>query len=97
MNAKAMSNRHPVDQLGDIREQIKALGDVEKALKEQVSALMGEADSLGGAEWIASQSISERKGGVDEKKATAAGVNLDAFRKPPTPVVTIKTTRRAEG
>lgn len=96
MNGKAMSNRHPVDQLGEVREQIKALGEVESALKAQVSALMGDRDSLGGDEWIASQTLSERKGAIDEKKAKAAGVDVDRFRKASATVVTIRTVRREQ-
>lgn len=90
------SNRHSVDQLGDVRATIRDLQDVEKALKEKVSREMGAKDSLGGDEWIANQRINERKGGLDENAIAAKlGVkNLEAFRKPPTTVVTITTTRR---
>lgn len=89
-----MSNRHPVDQLGELREAKKGLEEREKALKDQVSEMMGEKDSLGGDEWIASQSLSERKGSIDEKAAKADGVDLDKYRKPPTTVMTIRTERR---
>lgn len=91
------ANRHPVDQLADVRESLKALKDREEDLKAEVGRLMGAADSLGGDEYIATQAISERKGGLDEKAiASRLGVdNLDGFRKPSTTVVTIRVERRA--
>lgn len=89
-------NRHPVDELGDVRESLKSLEAREKELKEEVGRLMGTKDSLGGDNFIARQSISERKGALDEKVIAAKlGVeNLDAFRKPPVAVVTIRVTPR---
>ena len=89
------ANRHIVDQLADVRAQIKALGEREDALKTEVSKQMGAANSLGGDEFIAIQSLSTRKGGIDDKKAKAAGVDLDRFRKPDVAVVTIRVERRA--
>jgi hypothetical protein len=91
------SNRHIVDRLADVRAKIKQLQDDEKELKEEVGRQMGAADSLGGDEFIASQSITERKGSIDEAKvAKKLGVeNLDAFRKSPSTVVTIRVERRA--
>lgn len=91
------SNRHIVDQLADVRAKIKALQEHEKDLKEEVGRQMGAADSLGGDEFIASQAISERKGSIDEAKvARKLGVeNLDAFRKAPSTVVTIRVESRA--
>ncbi len=93
----AGTNRHPVDQLGDIRRTIKHLQDRETELKAEVGRLMGKADSLGGAEYIAVQSLTSRKGGIDESKVAAAlGVtSLDAYRKPETTYVTLKVERRA--
>lgn len=94
--AKALKpNRHIVDQLGDVRAEIKVLQARESALKDEISAAMGKADSLGGDEYIASQRLSERKGAIDEKKAALAGIDLDRFRKPPTTVVTLVVERRA--
>lgn len=89
-------NRHIVDQLADVRAEIRELQAKESGLKEAVGHMMGSADSLGGDEFIASQAISERKGSLDEKAiAKALGVdNLDQFRKPATPVVTIRVERR---
>lgn len=88
------SNRHPVDQLGQIRETIKHLQDREKELREQISTDMGDADSLGGDEFIAKQSVSSRKGAIDTKAMEAAGLDPDRFRKPETTVFTIRTERR---
>lgn len=94
----AGTNRHPVDQLGDIRRTIKHLQDRESDLKTEISALMGKADSLGGAEYIAVQSLRSRKGGLDEAKIAAAlGIaNLDAYRKPDATYVALKVERRAQ-
>lgn len=100
MNAITLpSNRHPVDQLGQIRETIKTLQEREKALREEISAAMGGADSLGGDEWIARQSMSERKGAVDVNELLhfldVDEEKFDAtFRKPNTTVFTIRTERR---
>lgn len=90
-------NRHPVDRLADVRAAIKRLQDEESDLKAQISAEMGSADSLGGDEYIASQKLQERKGGLDEKKiAEHLGVkSLDPYRKPATTFVVIKTEPRA--
>ncbi len=91
-----MTNRniHPVDELAEVRAQIKALEAREGELKSTVSAMMGDADSLGGDFFIARQTMTERKGGIDEKAMKAAGIDADKFRKPPSIVVTIKTEAR---
>ncbi len=90
-------NRHVVDRLADVRAEIKALTQEEAELKARVSQLMGSADSLGGDQYIASQSLQERRGGLDESKlAGALGLpNLDAYRKPSTTFVVIKVEPRA--
>ena len=98
MNAIAsliMSNRHPVDQLADVRETIKTLQAREAELKDEIGKLMGKADSLGGDEWIARQSIQERKGSIDEARLKAAGIDADAFRKPPVTSIVLRVERRA--
>jgi len=89
-----MSNRHPVDQLAMVREELKALKEREDVLRDQVARFMGNADSLGGDEWIARQAISERKGSIDEAALRAIGVEPDAYRKPKTTTYTIRTVRR---
>lgn len=88
-------NRHPVDRLADIRARIKALSDEETDLKAKISVEMGTADSLGGDEFIARQVLQERKGALDEKAiAKALGLdNLDAYRKPASAFILIKTER----
>ncbi len=88
-------NRHPVDQLALVRETIKNLQEREGELKAEVAEAMGTADSLGGSEFIAKQTVSERKGGLDEKAMKAAGVDVDKFRKPSTTVYAIRVERRA--
>lgn len=95
MNATAMPNRHPVDQLADVREQIKSLKTREDALRDEVSAMMGNADSLGGDEFIAHQSVSTRKGAIDQKALEATGIDVDKFRKPDVTAFTIRVERRA--
>ena len=90
-----LTNRHIVDQLAGVRALIKQLQDEEKSLKEQISAAMGSADSLGGDEFIAFQRVSERKGALDEKAMQAAGIDTDAFRKPPVTVYTLTVEARA--
>jgi uncharacterized protein (UPF0335 family) len=95
MNAISMPNRHPVDQLADVRETIKTLQAREAELKDEIGKLMGKADSLGGDEWIARQSIQERKGSIDEARLKAAGIDADAFRKPPVTSIVLRVERRA--
>ena len=72
------TNTHAADQLASIRAQIKALQEAESALKTQISREIGDGSSLVGDEWIAEQSLTARKGGLDEKKLVAAGVDVDA-------------------
>lgn len=88
-------NRHPVDDLADVRAEIKRLEAREEDLKAEVGKLMGSADHIGGDEYIATQSIGERKGNIDEKAAKAAGVDIEKYRKPPSTVVKILVERRA--
>lgn len=96
MHATATSrNRHPVDRLADVRAQIKALAEEEADLKAKISVEMGPADSLGGDEYIASQSLQERKGGLDEKAMIKAGIDVESFRKPASTFVVLKVERRA--
>lgn len=78
---KPGTNRHPVDQLATVRATIKALEARESELKEQISAMMGAADSLGGDEFIARQKLQTRKGALDEKKLEAKLGDLAAYRK----------------
>jgi hypothetical protein len=94
MNATALTNRHPVDELAEVRAKIKNLQDRESDLKETISKMMGGADSLGGEEFIARQMLSERKGSLDEKAMKAAGIDTDKFRKPTTVVMSLRVERR---
>tara|TARA_R110000765_G_scaffold204734_2_gene309628 strand:- start:289 stop:576 length:288 start_codon:yes stop_codon:yes gene_type:complete len=93
-----ISNRTPIDRLGEIREQIKELQAAEKDLKVKVQKSLNCADRLLGLEFLAVQSIAERKGSIDEKAVCEKfGVeNLDDFRKAPVTVITVKTTRITE-
>lgn len=97
MNAIATPvNRHPVDRLADLRAQMKALEAEEKEAAAEVSRLMGDAPSLGGDEFIATQGISERKGSIDAKKLAAAGIDVDAYRGAPSVSVRITLARRVQ-
>lgn len=82
-------NRHPVDQLADVRAEMKALKEREDELRALVSKAMGNADSLGGDQFIALQKVSERKGAIDAAALKKAGIDPDAFRKPDTTVYSI--------
>lgn len=81
---------HPVDALADIRAQIKALTEIETALKTEVSALMGQGDYVEGDVYVATQSVSERKGAICEKSLKLAGIDADRFRKDATTVFSLK-------
>ena len=89
-------NRHPVDRLADVRAQIKALQEEEADLKAKISVEMADADSLGGDEFIAVQTLQDRKGGLDEKRiAETLGVkSLDPYRKPSTVAHVLRIERR---
>jgi hypothetical protein len=88
-----LRNRHPVDELADVRERMNVLGKREAELKAEVSRLMGAADSLGGDEYVAYQRMSERKGAYD-MAAIKAVVDVEKYRLPPTAVLTIRVERR---
>ena len=88
------NNRHPVDQLGQIRETIKILKERETELVAIVSNAMGDGDSLGGSEFIARQVMSNRKGSIDAKALEKAGIDVDAFRKPDSTVFQMRLERR---
>lgn len=88
-------NRHIVDQLADTRASIKELQARESELKAAVSKQMGDRDSLGGDQFIARQTLSERAGSIDTKAMQAAGIDPDAFRKPASAYVTIRVEERA--
>lgn len=95
MNARTLPvNRHPVDQLADVREKIKALQEEEDTLRTEVSVLMGEGDTLGGDEFIAKQSISERAGAIDAKAMERDGIDVAKYRKKPSTVYQIRCERR---
>lgn len=88
-------NRHPVDQLADVRARIKDLQDREADLKALITAEMGSRDSLGGDEFIAFQTLQERNGSLDEASLRAAGINPDKHRKPKSVSHILKVERRA--
>lgn len=89
-------NRHPVDELADVREAQKQLKAREDDLKARISEMMGESDHLGGDEWIASQKLSVRKGALDQKAMEADGVDLARYRRPDVTVYSIHLERRAD-
>ena len=100
MNSEALpvkpgTNRHPVDQLANIRATIKTLQDREAELKAEIGVLMGERDSLGGDEFIARQELRSRKGGLDEKKLADRIGDLSAFRKSDSTYIVLSVEPRA--
>ncbi|MCW7544866.1 hypothetical protein N7I30_13745 [Aurantimonas litoralis] len=54
-------NRHPVDELADIKAQKAELDEREKALKAQIIEMAGPRDAVGGDEFIAMVSLQSRK------------------------------------
>jgi hypothetical protein len=60
-------NRHAVDSLAEVREEIKNLQALETALKERVIALLadapqrGETQTVAGDDYVASVSLIERE------------------------------------
>ena len=93
-NARPQGNRHVVDQLSDIRAQIKELKKDEAACVSEISEQMGDGDSLGGDQFIARQIISTRKGTVDTARLEADGIDIDAYRKPETVAYSIRLEAR---
>jgi|APCry1669192010_1035390.scaffolds.fasta_scaffold07165_4 hypothetical protein len=89
-----MTNHHQVDQLVQVRAQIKALQEIEAALKTDISRAIGDGSVLEGDEWIAEQTLSTRKGGLDEAKLVKAGIDVSQYRKADTTVLTIRTVLR---
>lgn len=87
-------NRHPVDRLAEVRETIRLLKLTEVDLVNEVSAAMGDDDSLGGDEYIARQKVSMRKGSIDQKRMEAAGIDVESYRKPETTVFSIRVEKR---
>jgi len=88
------NNRHIVDRLADVRDQIAYLKGVENDLKEKISWQMGTRTSLGGDEYIAIKVVSERAGSLDVKKLAADGVQVDKYRKAPSQTTTIRLEER---
>lgn len=87
-------NRHIVDQYAEIVSTIKILEIKKDLLNYEIRKMMGSDDSLGGDEFIAMQSISERKGGIDEKALIEIGIDVSAFRKPSISLVTLRIQPR---
>ena len=88
-------NRHIVDQLADVRAEIKTLQAKEDELKSAISTAMADRDSLGGDEFIAMQKVSERKGSIDAAAMKKDGIDVDKYRKPAVTVYQILVEPRA--
>jgi len=88
------NNRHIVDQLADVRNQIAWLKGVESELKEKISWQMGTRDSLGGDEYIAVKVVSDRVGAIDAKLLAADGIDIEKYRKPKTTTTSIRLEER---
>jgi len=87
-------NRHIVDQLADVRDQIAYLKGVESELKETVSRLMGSRTALSGDEYIATKIISWRKGAIDSKLLEADGIDVEKYRKAQSSLTSIRLEER---
>jgi len=87
-------NRHIVDRLADVRDQIAYLKFEESELKEQISRLMGSRDSLGGDEYIATKVVSERAGSIDTKQMWEDGIDIEKYRNPKTSFTSIRLEER---
>jgi cell pole-organizing protein PopZ len=94
------SNRHPVDQLAEVRAQIKALQSREDDLKEQVLTRLtdnpqrGETQTVDGDDFVAAVSCVERET-LDRKAVERAlGVKFAKCLKKSTSV-TIRVSPRA--
>jgi len=96
INISMSVNRHIVDQLADVREQIKKLEEQEEKLKAEVSKQMGDADSLGGDEFIARQTVSTRAGSIDAKAMEKAGIKVEKYRKAAVTIYSIRVERREQ-
>lgn len=57
----AQTNRHPVDELVDVKARIAALQDRENALKAQIIGMAGDRGAVGGDEHIATVTEQTRK------------------------------------
>ncbi|RCL04006.1 MAG: hypothetical protein JSC189_000043 [Candidatus Tokpelaia sp. JSC189] len=58
---------------------------------------MGDRDSVGGDEFIATQITSSRSGGIDTKAMENDGIDIEKYRKPKTTIISIRIERRAMG
>lgn len=59
---------HPVDELKQVRDQLKSLEEKEQLLKKTVLASMGNGSTLAGEKFIAVKKLVDRKGGLDEDR-----------------------------
>jgi len=89
-----LDNRHIVDRLADVRDQIAYLKAEESELKEKISRLMGSRTSLGGDEYIATKVVSERMGTLDTRKMWEDGIDIEKYRKPKTTSTSIRLEER---
>lgn len=87
-------NRHPVDRLAEVRQQIKALQETESLLKDEVSSLMGDENILEGDDYVATQAVSTRKGGLDDKALRRDGIDPDKYRKADVLVYSVRVVER---
>lgn len=95
-----MKNRHIVDELGDLREQKKALEKREKQLRQEIVEQMdGQGgDSLGGDQYIVRRKMVTRRGAVDTKRMMIEkSIDPDDYRKPDTQTMQLDIEERAYG
>lgn len=90
------TNRHPADELGDIRAERMALDAREARVRARVMKLMKAGDHLSGDDYVAKWEVQSWRGQLDARALKRAGLNPDKFRKPTTKVDIIRTVRRSE-
>lgn len=90
------TNRHPVDELGDIRAERVALAVREDRARARVMSLMNAGGCLSGHDYTATWEVQKWRGQLDVAALRRAGLKPDKFRKPSANVDIIRTARRSE-
>ena len=90
--AKKSQNRHPVDRLFDVREQIKALENEERALRADIM----DAGNYNGDEYVAMVKNSTRK--LLDRPALESRFGRDAIAEccKESPVTTLSLFKKAD-
>ncbi|MDY8108295.1 hypothetical protein U0C82_03910 [Fulvimarina sp. 2208YS6-2-32] len=90
------TNRHPVDELVDVKAKMAALAEREKSLKAKIIEMAGERDAVGGDEFIATVALQSRKS--LDRKGLEKRVGKDVvagFEREGEPYYVVRTAPRA--